>query len=56
MEKIDLHLHTTYSDGDLDITTLLLEAKKEVLKPLQLQIMKQLLDLMVIKKQLKNMA
>ena len=28
MEKIDLHLHTTYSDGDLDITTLLLEAKK----------------------------
>ena len=34
MEKIDLHLHTTYSDGDLDITTLLLEAKKRGIKTL----------------------
>lgn len=28
MEKIDLHTHTTYSDGELDITSLILEAKK----------------------------
>lgn len=32
MEKIDLHLHTTYSDGALDITTLLHEVKKRNIK------------------------
>jgi len=32
MEKIDLHLHTTYSDGALDIEALLCEAKRKKLK------------------------
>lgn len=32
MEKIDLHLHTTYSDGDLDIATLLKEVKRRNIK------------------------
>lgn len=32
MEKIDLHLHTTYSDGSLDIANLLKEVKKRNIK------------------------
>lgn len=32
MEKIDLHVHTSYSDGALDIESLLKEAKKNKIK------------------------
>lgn len=36
MEKIDLHMHTTYSDGSLDITSLLLEVKKNKIKTISI--------------------
>lgn len=36
MEKIDLHTHTTYSDGSLDIASLLKEAKKRNIKTISI--------------------
>ena len=54
MEKIDLHVHTTYSDGDLDIATLLLEAKKREIKTIAITDHETIIGLKGYKKAIKK--
>ena len=54
MEKIDLHLHTTYSDGNLDITSLILEAKRRKIKTIAITDHETIIGLNGYKKAIKK--